>query len=177
MRAGGRLLPAWVEWWLAVSSILCTIDIVYTMFRPHTNRGGFLETIFEPWNIYADVDIRYAEWDDLVTMATGRVMIVEIIMNLAALILVRRESRHAVLLTFTTSAFVFWKTFWYMVMYIRQPDGTRPYLNPNSNWIVQFVVFWVADGLWCAIPLAVMIVLWNRLARHEYEFVSTKDLA
>ncbi|CAJ0567213.1 unnamed protein product, partial [Mesorhabditis spiculigera] len=177
MRAAGRLLPLWVEWWLAISSILCTIDIIYTTFRPYTNRGGYLEKLFEPWNIYADVDLRYAEWDDLVTMATGRVMAIEVVMNLVTLILARRESRHTVLLAFTTSAFVFWKTFWYMVLYIRQPEGTREYIRPGTGWLAEFIVFWVADGFWCAVPLAVMVALWNRLARHEYEFVSTKDLA
>lgn len=40
-------------------------------------------------NIYADVDIRYADANDIVTMATGRCMLIEIIMDFVAFVLVR----------------------------------------------------------------------------------------
>ena len=39
-------------------------------------------------NIYSDIDLRYANEKDLVTMATGRIMIVEIVMDVIALLLV-----------------------------------------------------------------------------------------
>ncbi|VDM44946.1 unnamed protein product [Toxocara canis] len=118
-----RVFPLWIEIWLSVSTILCTLDVVYTMLRPITLRGGQLGTLYELWNVYSDVDLRYADKNDVVTMATGRVMIIEIIMNIAALIMARRDSRHAVLTAFTSSAFVFWKTLLYMVMYIKPPPG------------------------------------------------------
>ncbi|KHN80330.1 hypothetical protein Tcan_06506 [Toxocara canis] len=118
-----RVFPLWIEIWLSVSTILCTLDVVYTMLRPITLRGGQLGTLYELWNVYSDVDLRYADKNDVVTMATGRVMIIEIIMNIAALIMARRDSRHAVLTAFTSSAFVFWKTLIYMVMYIKPPPG------------------------------------------------------
>ena len=36
-------------------------------------------------NIYADVDYRYARTNDLVTMANGRVMLVELVLNVIAI--------------------------------------------------------------------------------------------
>lgn len=42
-------------------------------------------------NLYASVDVRYADTKDIVTCATGRVMLVEIAMNLIAVHLVSSE--------------------------------------------------------------------------------------
>ncbi|GMT13923.1 hypothetical protein PFISCL1PPCAC_5220 [Pristionchus fissidentatus] len=165
----GSLLPKWVVIWLVVSTVLCVMDVFYTMMRPMTNRGGgVLATLYEPWNIYADVDYRYADKADLVTMATGRVMTIEIVMNIAAIFMNNRQSRHTVLTVFTSSAFVFWKTVWYMVLYIRQPEGTPEFINPEASLLRQIIVFWIADGVWVIAPLLVMIALWDRLAKNDY---------
>ncbi|GMS83850.1 hypothetical protein PENTCL1PPCAC_6025, partial [Pristionchus entomophagus] len=167
--AQGSLLPKWVLIWLVSSTVICMMDVFYTMMRPLTNRGGnWLATFYEPWNIYADVDYRYADKKDLVTMATGRVMILEIFMNIIAVFMNNCRSRHTVLTVFTSSAFVFWKTVWYMVLYIRQPEGTPDYINPEASYLRQFIVFWVADGIWVIIPLLVMVALWDRLAKDDY---------
>ncbi|TKR89578.1 hypothetical protein L596_013658 [Steinernema carpocapsae] len=159
-----KILPLWIEIWLIVSTILCTLDVIYTMLRPWTTRGGSLENVYYFWNIYSDVDLRYADAKDLVTMATGRIMIVELVMNIVAILMDRRGSRHTVLTAFTSSAFVFWKTLLYMVLYIRQPEGTPTYLAEDASYMRIFWVFWVADGFWLVLPFAVMVALWNQLA-------------
>ncbi|VDN55464.1 unnamed protein product [Dracunculus medinensis] len=83
-----RILPQWIRIWLNISTVLCIVDVAYTMLRPMTLRTGSLGHIFELWNIYSDVDLRYANANDIVTMATGRVMIIEIFMNIIALIMI-----------------------------------------------------------------------------------------
>ncbi|VDD97363.1 unnamed protein product [Enterobius vermicularis] len=123
MPNGKRILPFWVEAWLTTSAILCTLDVVYTMLRPATLRNGRLGGVYVLWNIYSDIDLRYANEKDLVTMATGRIMIVEIVMDVIALLLAVRGSRHTLLVAFTTSAFAFWKTLLYMTLYIMPPEG------------------------------------------------------
>ena len=40
-----RHLPFWVAVWLALSSIVCTIDALFILLRPHTLPGG-------KWNKY-----------------------------------------------------------------------------------------------------------------------------
>ncbi|KAK0412680.1 hypothetical protein QR680_006349 [Steinernema hermaphroditum] len=159
-----KILPFWIELWLIVSTVLCALDVIYTTLRPLTTRGGSLENVYYFWNIYSDVDLRYADHKDLVTMATGRIMIIELIMNVAALVMARQRSRHTVLTAFTSTAFVFWKTLLYMVLYIRQPEGTPSYIADDASYMKIFWVFWVADGFWLVVPLAVMVALWNQLA-------------
>ncbi|PIO76292.1 hypothetical protein TELCIR_01629 [Teladorsagia circumcincta] len=79
-------------------------------------------------NLYASVDVRYADEKDIVTCGTGRVMLIEIVMNLMAVVMSRRLSRHTLLTAFTTSAFVFWKTLWFLALYIMPP--------PESDLII-----------------------------------------
>ncbi|MFH4980436.1 hypothetical protein AB6A40_007145 [Gnathostoma spinigerum] len=156
----------WIKTWLIISTVLCTLDVIYTMFRPYTLRGEALGGLYYLWNIYSDVDLRYGEANDLVTMATGRVMVIEIVMNVLALIMDRRRSRHATLVAFTSSAFVLWKTLWYMALYIRTPDGTPSYIAEDAGCLKIFLVFWVPDGIWVIVPLLVMISLWDALTNN-----------
>uniref|UniRef100_A0AC34F4V5 EXPERA domain-containing protein n=1 Tax=Panagrolaimus sp. ES5 TaxID=591445 RepID=A0AC34F4V5_9BILA len=128
----GCQLPLWVEIWLGISAMLCTLDVIYTMLRPLTNRGGPLECVYELWNWYADVDLRYATANDLVTMATGRVMIIEIVMNLVSMFMNRSGSKHTLITAFTTNAFVFWKTVVYMALYI-SPADVSMFMNRSGS--------------------------------------------
>ncbi|KAI6188320.1 hypothetical protein M3Y98_00342100 [Aphelenchoides besseyi] len=157
-----RILPLWVEVWLVVSSFICAIDVSFTMLRPLTTRGGVLEHVYYLWNIYADVDIRYATANDITTMATGRLMIVEIVMDILAL--ARKRSRHARLTAFTSTAFVFWKTCVFLMLYVNVPDGNPSYFTPGTPLWKIFLIFWVPNGVWLVMPLVAMIGMWNMLA-------------
>jgi hypothetical protein len=61
-----------------------------------------------------DVDIRYADSKDLMSMSTGRLMTVELVMNILAIVMDRKQSRHTLLTVFTSSVLVFWKTAIYL---------------------------------------------------------------
>ncbi|VDO48021.1 unnamed protein product [Onchocerca flexuosa] len=78
-------IPRWIQNWLKISTIICTLDVGYTTLRPYTLRDNILGKIYE---LCSDVDLRYATTNDIVTMATGRLMIIEIILNIIALYLV-----------------------------------------------------------------------------------------
>ncbi|WKX94498.1 hypothetical protein Q1695_011629 [Nippostrongylus brasiliensis] len=158
-----RILPFWVEVWLGVSAVICFMDVMFTMLRPYTTQG-FLSPFYAGWNLYASVDVRYADENDIVTCATGRVMLVEIALNLLALYLSGRRSRHALLIAFTTTAFVFWKTAWYLMLYIMPPPGNRSYFTADSTHWHILLIFWIPNGFWVVIPFIVMVTLWNKLA-------------
>ena len=83
-----RLLPYWVKAWLVASAFICAIDVAFTMLRPWTTHGGCLEQVFYLWNVYADVDVRYSDPSDITTMATGRLMMAEIVLDIIALVMV-----------------------------------------------------------------------------------------
>ncbi|CAD5215611.1 unnamed protein product [Bursaphelenchus xylophilus] len=157
-------LPFWVECWLIASSLICLIDVSFTMLRPHSTRGGALENVYYLWNIYADVDIRYADAKDIVTMATGRLMLVEIVMDWVAAWMNRVGSRHTLLTAFTSSAFVFWKTAVFLMLYVGVPEGNPSYFVEGTPIWKIAVVFWFMNGIWLVMPFAVMLTLWNKIA-------------
>ncbi|KAK5969883.1 hypothetical protein GCK32_018429, partial [Trichostrongylus colubriformis] len=115
-------------------------------------------------NLYASVDVRYADEKDIVTCSTGRVMLIEIVMNVVAVVMSRRRSRHALLTAFTSSAFVFWKTLWFLSLYVLPPLGNRSYFNESSSYLDIFLIFWIPNGFWVVMPFIVMKSLWNKLA-------------
>ncbi|KAI6242732.1 hypothetical protein M3Y99_00179500 [Aphelenchoides fujianensis] len=150
--------------WLAVSSIICAIDVSFTMLRPMSTRKGKLEDVYYLWNIYADVDLRYARANDITTMATGRLMIVEIVMDVIAMILARLRSRHARLTAFTSTAFVFWKTCVFLMLYINVPPGNPSFFVEGTPVWKIILIFWIPNGVWIVFPFAALIALWNKLA-------------
>uniref|UniRef100_A0A8R1XRP5 EXPERA domain-containing protein n=1 Tax=Onchocerca volvulus TaxID=6282 RepID=A0A8R1XRP5_ONCVO len=156
-------MPRWIQNWLKITTVICILDVGYTMLRPYTLRGNTLGKIYELWNIYGDVDLRYATTSDIVTMATGRLMIIEIILNIIALYLCRDYPRHAKLTTFLTSAFVFWKTLLYITMFIFPPKGSVNYMAESANIWKRIFIFWIPNSIWFFVPLAVMANLWNNL--------------
>ncbi|VDM57015.1 unnamed protein product [Angiostrongylus costaricensis] len=158
-----RILPLWIEIWLGSSSIICFLDVMFTMLRPYST-NGILATFFYIWNVYASVDARYADANDLVTCATGRIMLIEIALNLITLTMSRRQSRHALLTAFTTSAFVFWKTLWFLTLYIMPPPGNMSYFADETTYLRLVLIFWIPNGFWVAVPFTVMVALWNKLA-------------
>ncbi|KAI1727515.1 emopamil binding protein [Ditylenchus destructor] len=157
----GMYLPFWIKVWLGMSAAICTVDVAYTILRPASLRGGSLESLFSLWHIYADVDLRYAAPNDLLTHTTGRLMSIEIVMNVVALALDAQRSKHAVLTAFTSTAFVLWKTVIYLFMYIDIPEGNESPFAPDISWWRLFLVFWTMNGIWVVVPIAVMIRLWQ----------------
>ncbi|VDP60136.1 unnamed protein product, partial [Heligmosomoides polygyrus] len=154
-RSTSRVLPLWIEIWLGISAVICFLDVMFTMLRPHTT-----EVCNAPGNLYASVDVRYADERDIVTCATGRVMLIEIVMNLIAIYMSRKRSRHALLTAFTTTAFVFWKTLWFLTLYILPPPGNRSYFTENSSYLDILLIFLIPNGIWVVVPFLVMFALW-----------------
>lgn len=74
------------------------------------------------------------------------------------------RSRHTVLTAFTTTAFVFWKTAIFLMLYVKVPEGNPSYFTEGTPMWKIVLVFWVPNGFWFVVPLVVMAWLWNDLA-------------
>ncbi|CAD6198404.1 unnamed protein product [Caenorhabditis auriculariae] len=164
--ARSEVFPFWMKAWLFASAVICAVDVTFTMLRPYTNdpNNVLSYTVFYGWNLYASVDIRYADTNDLVTCSTGRVMLGEIILNFIALYLAKKRSRHAVLTAFVSSVMVFWKTVWYFSLYIQPPPGNPSKFAEDKSLLSVFLIFFLPNVFWVILPFACIVALWPRLA-------------
>ena len=87
-------------------------------------------------------------------------MVIEIIMNIIALFLNRTRSKHTLITAFTTNSMVLWKTVWYMVLYIRVPEGNPEYINPTASFWQIIFCFVIPNSVWIIIPALVLVRLW-----------------
>ncbi|KAI6220977.1 hypothetical protein M3Y99_01571800 [Aphelenchoides fujianensis] len=156
-------LSRWMEGWLVSSSVFCFMDIAYVFARPHSQRDGRLGTVFYFWNLYADVDLRYKEEENEVLRSSERLMVVEILLNLLVVFFNRRRSPHSKLAAFMTSAFTFWKTTQYLMMYVWVPADVVHFLNPAVPVWKHVLLFWLPNSVWFFVPLLMMKALWMRL--------------
>uniref|UniRef100_A0A8R1HMX9 Uncharacterized protein n=1 Tax=Caenorhabditis japonica TaxID=281687 RepID=A0A8R1HMX9_CAEJA len=136
------------------------------MNRPYTNDPASIKAtiLFGGWSFYSTVDRHYLEKNDLVTTTTGRVMLFECVLNFLAVGLSFARSRHAVLLAFTTTVMVLWKTIMFFSFYVGVPEGNWLPTNSNMGVYQTFMTFWVPNGFWVIVPSMVLIALWNKLA-------------
>ncbi|CAI2345220.1 unnamed protein product [Caenorhabditis sp. 36 PRJEB53466] len=160
------VLPGWVTLWLLISGLVCTYDVAYTMNRPFTNdpasaKAGFL---FGGWALYSSVDRHYLTTNDILTCSTGRVMLLECMLNFIAIGLAIARSRHGLLLAFTSNVMVLWKTILFFSIFLGQPEGHLPPMNPNKFIWSKFMIFWIPNGVWVIMPTLVLFAIWNKLA-------------
>ncbi|KAK3701741.1 hypothetical protein QZH41_018896, partial [Actinostola sp. cb2023] len=80
-------LPFWIALWLAISSVVCTIDTLFVLFRPRTLVGGDLNYLVSYYNIYTEIDTRYADLKDGFVIGQTWMNLVEVFINLITLIL------------------------------------------------------------------------------------------
>ncbi|CAB3405417.1 unnamed protein product [Caenorhabditis bovis] len=160
------ILPAWITLWLIFSSVICSLDVAFTINRPYTNEAPYLMTtsFYTPWNFYSQVDAHYRTTNDSLTAATGRVMLIEIMLNFVAIALGFARSRHAIPLAFLTTVMVFWKTVIFLAMFVFEPPTDEPAINSNIGVFDKFFIFWVPNCVWIIMPIIVIFSLWNKLA-------------
>lgn len=59
------------------------------------------------------------------------------------------------------------------MLYVAVPEGNPNYFVEGTPMWKIAIVFWFMNGIWVVMPLAVMLVLWNKLALPQVK-VATK---
>ncbi|XP_078371539.1 uncharacterized protein LOC144655196 [Oculina patagonica] len=157
VRSTVRNLPFWVAVWLALSSIVCTIDALFVLLRPHTLPGGKWNYLFTPYNIYIKVDPSYKDMKDAFVVGQSLMNLVEVFINIVTIIMhISGKARLSVLLAFMVSTMTSSKT----VLYFLVSSGLCGGHNFVSfvDWKETVLIYILPSGVWVLIPLLCMVV-------------------
>ncbi|KAL9972012.1 hypothetical protein ACROYT_G018244 [Oculina patagonica] len=154
-----RNLPSWVAVWLCITTTTVTIDSLFILLRPHTLPGGKWNYLFQPYNLYIQVDPIYKDTNDAFGIGQTLMNLVEVFINIITVIMhVRGKSSLAVLLAFMVSVMTLAKTVLYMLIctplcggqhFVNYPDLKKlilAFILPNSFWILVPFLCVVATG-------------------------------
>lgn len=152
----GRILPFWVAVWLFISSIIVTIDALFVLLRPHSLPDGKWNFLFEPYNIFIEVDPRYKDLKDTFVIGQSFMNLLEMCLNIVILMMQNSsKSGLAVLLAFMVSTMTLSKTVFYFLVSSKLCGGHH-FLSHN-DWRTVIFLFIVPNGIWIVLPLLCMI--------------------
>ncbi|XP_069130303.1 uncharacterized protein [Argopecten irradians] len=149
-------MPGWVLLWFYATAVICTWDASFIVFRPHSLPGGKLAYIWYLYKYYVTVDQRYPDLKDDFVFAQSLLNYAEVVLNIIAIIMHYRKSRHTVPLAFTVTVMTFWKTVLYFLMYVVSDTYRK-----NNTVMEHIFLFVIPNGFWVAVPFFIMIKLWK----------------
>ncbi|RMX57083.1 hypothetical protein pdam_00008222 [Pocillopora damicornis] len=151
-----RNLPFWVSAWLFISGIICTIDALFVILRPHTLPGGKWNHIVQPYNLYLQVDLRYSDLTDTFVKGISLMNLVEVFLNYVVLAIhISGKSGLSVLLAFMVSTMTFSKTVLYFLVSTSLCNGEH-FVN-HSDWRKTVLLYIIPNGFWIVIPFFCMV--------------------
>jgi hypothetical protein len=134
LKTAALQLPAWIEYWVVVASILVGFDCIYVVGTYHNFKQLIPGVILSLWTWYGESDTQYSEQG--VKDGNGWIMsqslfnIFELAAQIAFLVVLRRNSVHRLLTILISSVCTLWKTLLYMsiIAYSADPVKVVPLL-------------------------------------------------
>jgi len=142
--------------WLGISSVVCTIDALFVLLRPHTLPGGKWNYLFQPYNIYIEVDTGYKDLKDSFVMGQSWMNLVEVCLTIITIVMyIIGRTRQSVLFAFMVSTMTSSKT----VLFILISSGLVGCHNHVSldNWKRTVLLFILPNGIWIVLPVLCMV--------------------
>ncbi|PWN33472.1 uncharacterized protein FA14DRAFT_156167 [Meira miltonrushii] len=165
--------PKWILGWFIISSFIVMWDTGYILGRPHTFKGGKWHFLWQPYDLYGDVDLiyskRFYELHNGFTLAQGLMNIVETILNFSYVYLAAYQSNArlraiAPVIGFTAAIATFWKT----VLYWAQDwaSGPKGWGYTGHNTAYNFIViFFLPNFQWILFPAAIAFSLGRTMSQ------------
>lgn len=162
--------PRFIFWWNIISIVLLLWDASFVLLRPASLPGNSLAAFFPFYDVYINVDTSYGDLEDYFVPAQSLLNLFEIVLHGIALVLyTRKEERpRATIIEFAASAMTCSKTVLYLTV-----EACSGFSRVTHNVLpMQALFVWFLPAmLWVVFPLAICIVLGNKLAAA----ISTED--
>lgn len=149
-------LPRWVAIWLVISAIICTLDALFIILRPSTLPGGKWNYIFQPYNLYIQVDLRYVDLKDTFVKGVSLMNLVEVFLSfITVAIHISGKAGLSVLFAFMVSTMTFSKTVMYFL--VSTPlCGGQHFVN-HDDWRKTIFLYIIPNGIWIVVPFFCMV--------------------
>ncbi|XP_077870497.1 uncharacterized protein LOC144364063 [Saccoglossus kowalevskii] len=156
------ILPGWMKFWFLSSAVIQAWDASFIFLRPHSLPGGKFHTLWKPYSLYIDIDLRYKDMDDSFGLAQSLLNYGEVVLLLVALFMNYRNHACTLVTSFTVCTMTFWKTTLYFTMYL--PFIGDPSMIGTSDSFKQLFLFYLPNGVWLLVPALCLVYLGDKLA-------------
>jgi adiponectin receptor len=112
-----EISPLWIKIWLFASSLVVCWDFSFVLNRPDSMKGGPLNFLFKPYELYVTIDTMYGDLNDRFVVLQSYLNIIEVIMNFIAFFLLISKSKSAQFAGSFLAIFSLSCTFWKTVLY------------------------------------------------------------
>jgi len=121
------------------------------LLRPHTLPGGKWNYVFQPYNLYIEVDPIYKDPNDAFGIGQTWMNLVEICLNIITILMhTRGKAGLAVLLAFMVSTMTLAKTVLYFL--ICSPLCGGPHFVNYIDLKKLIFAFIIPNGIWIVVP-------------------------
>lgn len=143
-------------------------DALFVLLRPRSLPGNDLAIFFYPYKLYIEVDKAYGNMDDAFTKAQSWLNVAEIVISVAAVLLLFLRKPSGLLLALVVNTMTFWKTVLYQLQYTPLCKSAHCNLD-HTTWTDAVLLFIVPNGVWLVFPFLCMChyfnVLWSLVTR------------
>lgn len=153
-------VPAFVKYWLFISSIIVTWDYTFVLFRPRSMPGGDLHHIWSPYKLYIQIDTLYGKSNDLFIIVQSWFNMFETFLSLFCFIVLcfknPKLNIFGALLAMVCSSFTFWKTCIYFAY-------DNEFVNHQTNYFNLIFLFYIPNSFWIIMPFLSFFLVGRRI--------------
>ena len=146
-----------IFWFVASAATVC-IDLSFVLGRPWTLTAKGIP--WEWWQLYATHDRRYGDLNDGWVVVQSYLNVVEVVMQLAAVVLSFAGVRTiANKVAVTVAVMTFYKTVIYFLIEVFEDYRFTKHNSPKDLWLMVII----PSGVWLLMSLVVFLQSWARL--------------
>lgn len=158
-------LPVWIVVWFYITAVICTWDASFIMCRPYSMPGQSMAWIWYFYKYYVTVDQRYSDIGDAYVYAQSLLNYAEVVLNIIAIVMHYRQSKHTIPTAFMVNVMTMWKTVLYFLMFSDLCTGSE-YRRGNTLFQEVFIMV-IPNIVWIFVPTAAMVQLWGHITPGE----------
>lgn len=158
-------LATWCYLWLAISSLVVVWDAAFVLLRPISMKGGVLEKLWLPYQLYITIDKLYGDMNDAFGKGQSAVNLIEVTLNAIGLYLysqdqhTKSQQRRGLVVLLVSLSATCAKTILYAFYdYFHVPSNTA-----HNDWLTYVTLYIIPNYLWIVVPALCIVHIGSKL--------------